>query len=107
MDVLEDANVTSELAQMIEVYLLGQGQRSMEDITHIHSRFLPVATAINNLGWDCFVEGQIPYLFIKTVQPMLRRYNPKGSVDLWGSKFMKSLISITHKQWLYRNSNIH
>jgi hypothetical protein len=67
MDVLEDANVTSELAQMIEVYLLGQGQRSMENITHIHSHFLPVATAINNLGWDCFIEGRIPYLFIKTV----------------------------------------
>ena len=57
MDVLEDANVTSELAQMIEVYLLGQGQHSMEDITHIHSHFLPVATAIDNLGWDCFIEG--------------------------------------------------
>jgi predicted RNA-binding Zn-ribbon protein involved in translation (DUF1610 family) len=71
MDVLEDANVTSELAQMIEVYLLGQGQHSMEDITHIQSRFLPVAAAIDNLGWDCFVEGRIPYLFIKTVQPML------------------------------------
>jgi hypothetical protein len=38
---------------------------------------------------------------------MLQRYNPKGSVDLWGSKFIKSLISITYKQWLYRNSNIH
>jgi hypothetical protein len=57
MDVLDKANVTPELAQMIEVYLLGQGQHSMEDITHMHSRFLPVATAIDNLGWDCFIEG--------------------------------------------------
>jgi hypothetical protein len=38
---------------------------------------------------------------------MLCQYNPKGSVDLWGAKFIKSLISITHKQWLYRNSNMH
>jgi hypothetical protein len=36
MDMLEDANVTSELAQMIEVYLLGQGQRSMEFFTSCH-----------------------------------------------------------------------
>ncbi len=28
-------------------------------------------------------------------------------MDLWGAKFIKSLISITHKQWLYRNSNVH
>ncbi len=107
IDVLDEANVTPELAQMIEVYFLGQGQHSMEDITHMHSRFLPVATAIDNLGWDCYVEGQIPYLLIETVQPMLQRDNPRGSVDLWGSKFIKSLISITHKQWLYRNSDVH
>jgi hypothetical protein len=38
---------------------------------------------------------------------MLCRYIPRGSVDLWGAKFIKSLISITHKQWLYRNSDMH
>ncbi len=38
---------------------------------------------------------------------MLCRYIPRGSVELWGAKFIKSLISITHKQWLYRNSNVH
>jgi hypothetical protein len=92
---------------MIKVYLLGQGQRSMEDITHMHSHFSPVATAIDNLGWNCFIEGQIPCLLIKMVQPMLRRDNPRRSVDLWGSRFIKSLISITHKQWLYRNSDVH
>jgi hypothetical protein len=57
MDMLDKANVTPELAQMIEVYLLGQGRRFMKNITHMHSCFLPVATAIDNLGWDCFVEG--------------------------------------------------
>jgi hypothetical protein len=107
MDVLDETKVTPELAQMIKVYLLGQGQRSMEDITHMHSCFLPVATAINNLGRDCFIERRIPYLLIETVQPMLRRENTRGSVDLWGLRFIKSLISITHKQWLYRNSNVH
>jgi hypothetical protein len=71
----------------------------MEDITHMHSRFLPVATAIDNLGWDCFIEGRIPYLLFKRVQSMLWRDNPRGSVDLWGLRFIKSLISITHKQW--------
>ncbi len=28
-------------------------------------------------------------------------------MELWGAKFIKSLISITHKQWLYRNSDVH
>ncbi len=38
---------------------------------------------------------------------MLQRDNPRGSVDLQGSRFIKSLLSITHKQWLYRNSDVH
>jgi hypothetical protein len=38
---------------------------------------------------------------------MLHQYIPRGSVNLWGAKFIKSLISITHKQWLYRNSDVH
>ncbi len=28
-------------------------------------------------------------------------------MELWGAKYIKSLISITHKQWLYRNSDVH
>jgi hypothetical protein len=38
---------------------------------------------------------------------MLQRDNPRGSVGLWGSRFIKSLISIMHKQWLNRNSDVH
>jgi hypothetical protein len=38
---------------------------------------------------------------------MLRQYRPRGSIDVWGAKLIKSLISITHKQWLYRNSDVH
>ncbi len=28
-------------------------------------------------------------------------------MEEWGARFIKSLISITHKQWLYRNSDVH
>ena len=28
-------------------------------------------------------------------------------MELWGARFIKSLISITHKQWLYRNCDVH
>jgi hypothetical protein len=38
---------------------------------------------------------------------MLRCYIPRGSVELWGARFIKSLLSITHKQWLYQNSDVH
>ena len=107
MDILSDANVDQNLSDMIEAYLLAQGRHTMKDSTPSHSLYNHVASAINNLGWDCFVEGRIPQVLIDAVKPMLCQYIPRGSVELWGAKFIKSLISITHKLWLYRNSNVH
>jgi hypothetical protein len=101
MDILSDANVDQNLSDMIEAYLLAQGRRTMKDCTPLHSLYNHVASAVNNLGWDCFVEGRIPQVLIDAVKPMLHQYIPRGSVELWGTKFIKSLISITHKQWLY------
>jgi hypothetical protein len=107
MDRLGNTNVDQDLSDMIKTYLLAQGQRTMKDCTPSHSWYSHVSLVIDNLGWDCLVEGRIPQILIDTVQPMLCQHNPRGSVDLWGAKFIKGLISITHKQWLYRNSNVH
>jgi hypothetical protein len=107
MDVLSNTNVDQNLSDMLEKYLLAQGRLTMKDCTPLHSRYNHVALAINNLGWDCLLEGRIPHVLIETIHPMLHQYSPRGSVDLWGAKLIKSLISITHKQWLYRNSDVH
>jgi hypothetical protein len=105
--VLSEANVAQDLSDMIETYLLAQDRQTMKDCVPSDSIYKNVATAVDNLGWDCFVEGRIPQVLIGVVKPMLQRYIPLASVELWGAKFIKSLILITHKQWLYRNSDIH
>ncbi len=107
MDVLSNANVASELAEMIESYLLNQGWQTMEKCTKPGSTYLHLSVSINNLGWDCFVEGRLPYSLIAVIKPMFLRYKPRGSVEIWGIKFIKSLIGLTHKQWLYRNKDVH
>jgi hypothetical protein len=38
---------------------------------------------------------------------MFLQYNPQVSVENWGAKLIQSLLSLTHKQWLYQNSNVH
>jgi hypothetical protein len=53
------------------------------------------------------MEGRIPYILIEAIKSMLRQYNPGGSVDSLGAQLIKSLISITHKQWLHRNNGMH
>ena len=79
-DILSDANVDQHLSNIIEASLLAPGRRTMKDCIPSLSPYNHVATAINNLGWDCFVEGRILYVLIDTIKPMLRRYIPKGSV---------------------------
>jgi hypothetical protein len=78
----------------------------MEDCSQLRSNFIPIAIAINNFGWDFMVEGGIPYILINAMKPMLWRYHPRGSVELWGARLIKSFVSTTHKQWLYRNNGV-
>ncbi len=78
----------------------------MGDCTHLNSIFAPIAVDIDNLGWDCFLEGQIPQSLMIAIKPMYIRYNPRGLVDIWGSRLIKSLIGLTHKQWLFWNSDV-
>ncbi len=67
MDVLSDANTDQNLSDMIEAYLLAQGHHTMKDCSHSHSPYKHVASAVDNLGWDCFVEGRIPQALIDAV----------------------------------------
>ncbi len=92
---------------MIETYLLNQGQQSMVNCILPASRFLPISVDIDNLGWDCFLEGRIQYYIIVSIKRMLLRYNPQGSVENWGANLIHSLLSLTRKQWLYQNSDVH
>jgi hypothetical protein len=77
----------------------------MEDCSQVQSGYRLIAIAINNLGWDCMVELRIPYILIKAIKLMLQQYNPRGSIELWGARLIKSLVSITLKQWLHRNNS--
>ncbi len=79
----------------------------MQDCVKSNSKYLRLSTNIDNLGWDFFVEGQLPYSLITVIKPIFHWYKPCGSIKIWGTKFIKSLISLTHKQWLYRNSDMH
>jgi hypothetical protein len=67
MDRLSNTNVDQALSDMIKMYLLAQGQCTMKDCTPSHSRYSHISLAINNLGWECLVEGRIPQILIDMV----------------------------------------
>jgi hypothetical protein len=104
---LDHANVDPKLIAIYKSYLTGQGSVSMVCCTPHYSRFLPLSRAHDSLGWDCFVEEHIPTLLITAVQESLHGWNPHKLITQWGVGLIKSLLNVTHQQWIYRNSDIH
>ena len=98
INVLDSANNAPALADMIETYLLNQGHQTMADCTHRSSPYWILAISIDNLGWDWFVECRLPLCLINVISHMLHCYKPRGSINLWGIKFINGLIGLTHKQ---------
>ena len=45
-------------------------------------------------------------MWLDTISPFLKQASPK-SIQQWGKNFIDSLLSLTHKQWIFRNSKVH
>ena len=57
VDILSDKNVDQNLSAVIGAYLLAQkGHHTMMDCIPSHSPYKHVASAVDNLRWDCFVK---------------------------------------------------
>jgi hypothetical protein len=101
---LEVGNVDVELVTIIEAYLLLQGSDTMVNQTPLGSRYLALATVHDELGWDCFLEGRIPVALLDAVRLSLPS---RRSITKWGISLIKALLSVTHRQWLFRNADVH
>jgi hypothetical protein len=65
---LEVGNADVELITMIEAYLLFQGSDTLVNQTPLGSRYLALAKILDDLGWDCFLEGRIPVALLDMVR---------------------------------------
>ena len=77
-----------------------------ECLTNKYSAYALLSKVQDRLGWDNFVESRISTLWLDTVEPFLRHASRK-SIQQWGKSFIDSLLSLTHKQWIFRNSKVH
>ncbi len=104
---LKIANADPSLIDIVESYLLGQGTISMESCIPHCSQFLLMSQSQDRLDWDYFVKGGISILLLECIHPFLHQWLPQRSVEKWGITFLKSLINLMHKQWIFWNTNIH
>jgi hypothetical protein len=104
---LKNANVDPILTDIIESYLLGQGTVTMESCVPPNSGYILMSQSQDWLGWDCFVEGQILVLILKCIHPLFVQWTPRKSLEKWGILFLKLLLNLTHKQWIFWNADVH
>jgi hypothetical protein len=65
---------------------------------------MPLSRIQDELGWDCFLEGRIPIALLESVKISLPS---RQSITKWGISLIKALLSVTHRQWLFRNADVH
>ncbi len=96
------------LVSMVREYLLAQGSKLMTDCLHLdHEEYQQLADETDKLRWDSFIEGRLSSKWITVVTPQLKTSSLYLKPSRWGQQFIEQLLSITHKQWLFRNSKVH
>ncbi len=91
-----------------KTYLLAQGSRSLKShIVILDPRYIVTTQSHDRLGWDSFAEGHITILWLEVIWPDLKQWSPCKSIEKWGVGFLNSLLSLTHKQWIFQNFDVH
>lgn len=105
---MTDTYADQYLISMVEEYLLAQGSKTMLECVPIYDNDLElVAHITDRLGWDSFVEGRLGKVWIELMRPVLIASPLRMTVVTWGRTFIEKLLSLTHKQWILRNSKKH
>ena len=103
--------VHGKLALMVKRYLLAQSTKLWVEYLDESSPAIlhTLADIQDRLGWGNFVEGRVSKVFMTAVCPQLMtgRRNMTPEPERWCSIFISKLLSLTHKQWLFRNSHVH
>ena len=95
------------LVDLVQRYLLARGSRSMQSLLDGEMRYSTIAKIHDSLGWDCFLEGRITILWLEYRKLDIAQHNLKSTAESWAKGFIHRLLSLTHRQWIYRNKEKH
>jgi hypothetical protein len=104
---MKETHVDGNVITCLETYLSSRGEGSMVDIAQPYDYLTEWALEHDTLGWDNLMEGRIGQQLIHIQHAALIAKGSKLQIRTWASKFMALLLSITHTQWIYRNTKIH
>jgi hypothetical protein len=107
LDWMDTAHGNTLLTESLATYLHHRGRRSMKSIVREHPELHNFARDHDKLGWDNFMEGRICTALFQLQASTLTAVSSKWTIKSWSCHFIKRVLSITHRQWLYRNARIH
>ena len=105
---MTDTRVDPVLVNMVEDFLLAQGQRPIMECLSVQTpKYVNLAGVCDRIGYGGLVEGIIASMWLEVVRSILKEAGLRLSPQQWGRDFVAKLINITHKQWIFWNSKKH
>ena len=99
-----------DLRDCIYDYCMGRGGVLMEDICKDNGydeRYRTMARAQDEIGWRRFMEGMVCKEMRTIQQSQCSMVGWQNDTEKWGRELVIRLLEITHRQWLYRNIQVH
>ena len=104
---MTETHTDPDVVSCISVYFTQLGEGSMTEIARPFPSLKQWATQHDTLGWDNFLEGRIGSELVKLQRVSLADNDSRLHINTWAAKLVQLLLSITHNQWIYRNTKMH
>ena len=69
--------------------------------------FILLTEESDSLHWDSFLEGRLSTRWLDIMKPVFLASTTRLTPTKWGAQFINFLLQITHKQWLFHNSDVY
>ena len=69
-------------------------------------KYRSLAMTHNALGWDNILEGRTPIMNLDSHRQYIAERGTFYSVRAWSKGLIECLVHITHKEWLFQNSDL-
>jgi hypothetical protein len=104
---MEETHVDADMITCLRTYLRSAGKGSMVEIAKGYPHLHEWANEQDILGWDNLLEGRIGSTMMAIQRERLLSAGSRLHIDTWAGKLVSHLLSITHNQWIYRNTKLH
>lgn len=95
------------LTSCLRQYIRGRGSLLLQDIPGLPHLWFQFAREQDQIGWDNFVSGMVGLSILPIVRLQLLASQSLHTAEDWIWTVIDGLLTITHRQWLYRNAVAH